>query len=158
MTTAARSPAHSCARRISTRGRQHLATANLIVFVTINRFKPADPQNAASKGVQLPVATADTGKLIKAAMMALGALYRAGYRYKKAGVILLDLMPAANVPAGLFDAPDNTKSVAIDALNARFGRGTVAFGTAGERQTWGLRRREFISPRFTTVWNELLRV
>ena len=109
MTTAARSPAHSCARRISTRGRQHLATANLIVFVTTNRFKPADPQIAASKGVQLPVATADTGKLIKAAMMALRALYRAGYRYKKAGVILLDLMPAANVPAGLFDAPDNTK-------------------------------------------------
>ena len=40
--------------------------------------------------------------------MALGALYRPGYRYKKAGVILLDLMPAADVPAGLFDAPDNT--------------------------------------------------
>ena len=157
MTTAARSPAHSCARRISTRGRQHLATANLIVFVTTNRFKPADPQIAASKGVQLPVATADTGKLIKAAMMALRALYRAGYRYKKAGVILLDLMPAANVPAGLFDAPDNTKSVAIDALNARFGRGRFLWH--GRRApTWGLRRREFISPRFTTVWNELLRV
>ena len=46
---------------------------------------------------------------------------------------------------------------ALDALNARFGRGTVGFGTAGERQPWGL-RREFISPRYTTVWDELLRV
>jgi DNA polymerase V len=42
-------------------------------------------------------------------------------------------------------------------LAARFGRGTVGFGTSGERQGWGL-RREFISPRYTTVWEELLRV
>ncbi len=141
--------------------RQRLATANLMVFVTTNPFKPTDPQYAASKSVQLPVATADTGKLIAAAGAALGALYRPGYRYKKAGVMLLDLVPAADVQAGLFDAPDNPKSVArmkaLDALNARFGRGTVAFGTARKRQPWGL-RREFISPRYTTVWDELLRV
>jgi hypothetical protein len=36
-------------------------------------------------------------------------------------------------------------------------RGTVGFGTAGERHGWGL-PREFISPRYTTEWNELLRV
>jgi DNA polymerase V len=96
-----------------------------------------------------------------AAVAALGAVYRPGYRYKKAGVMLLDLTPAAEVQAGLFDAPDYPKSVAgmkaVDGLNARFGRGTVGFGTAGRRQAWGL-RREFISPRFTTVWDELLRV
>jgi DNA polymerase V len=46
---------------------------------------------------------------------------------------------------------------AIDQLNARFGRGAVGFGTAGERHRWKL-RREFISPRYTTVWDELLRV
>jgi DNA polymerase V len=46
---------------------------------------------------------------------------------------------------------------AVDGLNARFGRGAVSFGAAGKRQPWGL-RREFISPRFTTVWDELLRV
>jgi DNA polymerase V len=137
--------------------RQRLATANLLVFLAgvpgvpgwcswlvflvflqTNRFKPADRQYAASKSVHLPVATADTGKLIKAAIAALGALYRPGYRYKKAGVILLDLVPAAGVQAGLFDAPDDARSIArmraIDALNARFGHGTVAFGTAGERR------------------------
>ena len=42
-------------------------------------------------------------------------------------------------------------------FNARFGRGAVGFGTAGVRHSWGL-RREFISPRYTTVWDELLRV
>jgi DNA polymerase V len=141
--------------------RQRLATANLIVFVETNRFKPADPQHSGSKAAQLPVATADTGKLIQAAMAALDRLYRPGFRYKMAGVILLDLVPASRVQASLFDAPDDARSIArmkaLDALNARFGRGTVAYGTAGERQAWGL-RREFISPRYTTEWSELLRV
>ena len=47
--------------------------------------------------------------------------------------------------------------LALDQLSARFGRGTVGFGTAGARHGWGL-RREFISPRYTTEWTELLRV
>ena len=63
--------------------------------------------------------------------------------------------------ASLFDVPDDARSIArmraLDTLNARFGRGAVAFGTAGDRQGWGL-RREFISPRYTTEWDELLRV
>jgi DNA polymerase V len=65
------------------------------------------------------------------------------------------------VQGGLFDRPDDARSIrrmhAIDQLNARFGRGVVAFGTAGVRHSWGL-RREFISPHYTTEWNELLRV
>jgi DNA polymerase V len=76
-------------------------------------------------------------------------------------VILLDLVPAGRVQPGLFDRPDDARSIArmraFDALNARYGRGTITHGTAGERQVWAL-RREFISPRYTTVWDELLRV
>jgi len=83
------------------------------------------------------------------------------YRHKKAGVTFIDLVSADRVQAGLFDRPDDARSMArmtaIDALNARYGRGAVAFGTAGERQVWGS-RREFISPRYTTVWAELLPV
>jgi hypothetical protein len=45
----------------------------------------------------------------------------------------------------------------VSRSNARFGRGRIGSGTAGERQAWSL-RREFASPRFTTDWNELLRV
>ena len=94
-------------------------------------------------------------------MAALGRLWRPGYRYKKAGVMLLDLVPADAVAGGLFDAPDDARSQArmliVDAVNSRFGRGIVGFGTTGERQRWTL-RREFISPRYTTAWDELLRV
>ena len=55
--------------------------------------------------VQLPVATADTGKIISAAQRGLGAIWRPGFHYKKAGVMLLDLARADRVQGGLFDIP-----------------------------------------------------
>ena len=92
---------------------------------------------------------------------ALGIIFKPGYRYKKAGITFLDLVAADRVQGGLFDRPDDARSIrrmrAVDLLNARYGRGAVGFGTAGVRHAWGL-RREFVSPRYTTVWDELLRV
>jgi DNA polymerase V len=65
------------------------------------------------------------------------------------------------VQSGLFDQPGDARSIgrmrAIDQLNTRFGRGTIGFGMASERQAWSLRRK-FVSLRYTTDWNELLRV
>jgi hypothetical protein len=70
------------------------------------QFKPDDAQHCASRAVHLPVATNDTGKLISAALAGLGSIWRSGYRYKKAGVILLDLYLALAVQDGLFDKKD----------------------------------------------------
>ena len=69
--------------------RQRLASANLAVFIETNPFREQDPQYHASRAVTLPVATASTAKLIAAAQRALEGLWRPGYRYKKAGVMLL---------------------------------------------------------------------
>jgi DNA polymerase V len=73
--------------------------------------------------VRLPVATVDTGKLIAAAMAALGIIFKPGYRYRKAGVTFLDLAPAGRVQSGLFDQPGDARSIgrmrAIDQLNTR---------------------------------------
>jgi DNA polymerase V len=141
--------------------RQHLATAHLMVFVETNRFKPDDRQHSAARAVQLPVATSDSGKLIGAALAGLKSIWRDGYRYKKAGVMLLDLHPAAAVQEGLFDKADNPRRTAlmrtVDRLNIRFGRDTMSFAAAGCRRPWKL-RRELLSPCYTTAWDELLRV
>ena len=140
---------------------QGLAANRITVFAHTNRFKPEDPQYAAQQPVTLPIATADTGKLITAARRGLGAIWRPGYRYKKAGIMLLDLVPAATVRGALFDRPDTPRSQArmraVDGLNRRFGRDTVSFAASGRRRAWKL-RSEFISQRFTTDWDELLRV
>jgi DNA polymerase V len=77
--------------------RQRLATAHLMVFIETNRFGPDDAQRCASRPVHLPVATSDSGKLIGAALAGLTSMWRDGDRYEKAGVVLLDLHPAAAV-------------------------------------------------------------
>jgi len=141
--------------------RQHLATADLMVFIQTNRFKPDDAQHCASRAVHLPVATSDTGKLIGAALAGLTSIWRKGYQYKKAGVILLGLYRASAVQEGLFDKADSPRRITlmrtIDRLNLRFGRDTVMFAAAGIRRPWQM-SREFLSPCYTTVWDELLRV
>jgi DNA polymerase V len=140
---------------------QGLAAGRIVVFAHTNHFRPEDPQYHGMQPVRLPVATADTGKLIAAACRGLGALYRPGYRYKKAGILLLELAPAAAVQGDLFATADTPRSKArmraVDMLNRRFGRDTVSFVAAGRRRAWKL-RSEFLSPRFTTNWDELLRV
>jgi DNA polymerase V len=64
------------------------------------------------------------------------------------------------VQEGLFDK-DKPRRVAlmrtVDRLNLRLGRETVCFAAAGARRPWKL-RREFLSPSYTTAWEELLRV
>jgi len=58
-------------------------------------------------------------------MMAIGIIFKLGYRYKKAGVTFIDLAPTGGVQSGLFDRPDDARSLqrmpAIDQLNARSG-------------------------------------
>jgi hypothetical protein len=86
--------------------RQNLATASLAVWIETNGFKPEERQYSASKSVRLSVATADTGKLIAAATAAPSIIFKQGYRYKKAGVTFLELVPAGRVQSGLFDQPE----------------------------------------------------
>jgi DNA polymerase V len=132
--------------------RQALATAHLSVFIETNRFKPGERQHFASKPVQLPIATSDSAKLI---------LWRPGYRYKKAGVLLLDLHPANRVQEGLFDRKDSarriTLMITLDCLNQRYGGNTLTFAAAGKRQPWKM-QRDRLSPCYTTDWEGLLRV
>lgn len=141
--------------------RQNLAAAMLSVFVMTNPFKTEDRQYSTSYCVRLPVPSADTVVLLRAACHALELVWRDGFRYKKAGVMLLDLAPAAVVQGDLWTAPDSARRKSlmktIDRLNANHGRGVVRFASSGINQSWKLRCDQR-SPRYTTDWNELLQV
>ncbi|CEJ87924.1 DNA polymerase V, subunit C [Hyphomicrobium sp. GJ21] len=141
--------------------RQHLNANRLGVFVTTNVFKPNDPQYNNAFSINLPIATADTARLLRAAMWLTHKLWRDGYRYKKAGVELSDLTETSSLQADLWTAPDSTKSKTlmrtIDRLNLDHGRGTVSFAMSGTKQRWGL-RAEKKSRHYTTDWEQLLEV
>lgn len=113
----------------------------------------------ATQHVKLTIATADTGRLIRAALWGLRRVYRPGFQYKKTDVLLLDLVPAGSVQGSLFlrpDPPERVRLMAIvDQLNARHGRDRVRFAASGLERGWKL-KAEFLSQRYTTRWDELL--
>ena len=110
---------------------------------------------------QLVVATQNTAELIRYALRGIEHVFREGYRYQKAGVILTALVPAHQVQTHLFDQHDRERSqrlmVAIDAINTEWGSGTIRYAAVGLRPRWSMRcaRR---SPRFTTRWLQLVEV
>ena len=94
-------------------------------------------------------------------MLATARLWREGFRFKKAGVTLLELSPAASVQGDLWTASDSPRSQALmkamDRINALHGRETVKLAASGIERKWKL-RSEKRSPHYTTDWNDLLRV
>ncbi|WP_347405026.1 DUF4113 domain-containing protein [Nodosilinea sp. LEGE 06152] len=140
--------------------RDQRVAQSLQVFINTNRFRPREPQYANSETLVLPYPTNDSSSLVRAALGATERLYRPGYTYHKAGVLLLDLSPDGIAQGCLF--ADESKReragrlmVAVDALNRRFGAGTVRWAAEGLQQGWQM-RAEWRSPRFTTRWDELL--
>jgi DNA polymerase V len=141
--------------------RQGSVTQALVVFIQTNRFKQeAFPYHQAVT-LRLPAPTADTGKLIGYAVMGVKALYRAGLRYKKAGVMLLNLAPAQQIQLDLLHPGDDERSrrrmQVVDQLNAKMGNGTLRFAREGWQQPWQMRQAKR-SPAYTTKWEELPRV
>jgi DNA polymerase V len=138
--------------------RRKLVANALVVFLSTNRFA-GDVLYAPSAAVTLPCATSYTADLIRYAHRALEKIYRAGHRFKKAGVMLVGLVPAAPVQTSLFVSNERANRLmdALDQINARMGSRIVRYGALGikKRGHWqGVCERR--SPRCTTRWDELL--
>jgi len=141
--------------------REGLQAGLIQVFIATNPFKPEAPQYHPGATVPLSIPTADTTRLLRAARVGLRHIYRAGYEYKKAGVVLLDLAPVGAVTGDLFATPDQATSArqarllaVMDDINRRWGRGTVRYLAEGLEQPWQMRRGR-MTPRYTTCWDEL---
>jgi DNA polymerase V len=136
----------------------HMAAGVVTVFLMTNRFAD-EPQYSNSVTIPLPVATQDTAELIRYALRGIEQIFREGYRYQKAGVILTALVPAHQVQPHLFDRHDRERvqklMTAIDTINKEWGSGTIRYAAVGLKPRWIMRcaRR---SPRYTTRWNELV--
>lgn len=106
----------------------------------------------------LPVPTSDTGVLLQAANQLLSELYDPSVPYQKAGFLASSLVPLSEGTASLFAGFDGNKleklDVAIDALNARLGGGTVVRGAHLQTHRWQS-KAERTSPAYTTQWKDL---
>ena len=133
----------------------------ILSFIQTSPFRRNDKQHSASITVPLRRPTSDSSALISSAVRGLRAIYRPGFNYAKAGVMLLDLQDGDVEQRELeLDDPgaDRTKLMtAVDALNDRYGRRTVlvaSSGVAGDRRRFEM-KRERKTPEYTTNWSEV---
>lgn len=138
--------------------RQNSCAQALHVFLEA-QIEPQQPQRrqyGMTKAFLQP--TSDTAEIISAAKCCLHRLYHEKERYKKCGIILLDLQPEKNIVPDLFLGGINPKRKAVmqtvDALNAHFGKNTVFFGAMGTDSQWKA-RSDRRSEYNTTSWNKL---
>lgn len=133
----------------------------VLTFIHTSPFRRDDKQYSRSITVPLRRPTADSGAITATAVRGLQAIFKPGFNYAKAGVMLLDLQ-AGDVEQGELDlgepGADRTQLMGtIDALNNRYGRSTVALasaGLAGSRRAWVM-RQELKTPDYTTRWADL---
>lgn len=149
------------AARAGEKLRRHgLQAAAMQVFMHTNRFNN-DP-SYANQSTFAVEPTSDSMALIKSAVRAAEKMWRDGFRYQKAGIVLLDLYQSAELPvADMFATRDPERSkalmAALDAVNLRFGRDTVRPGAVRQAPIWGMRRAN-LSPCYTTRIEEILGV
>ncbi len=129
---------------------------SLHVFLNTNRFKPELPQYANSVTVTLPEPTASTPVLVRHALAGLKNIYRPGYEYQKAGVMLTEIVSASQRQGNLFEQGRGDAGLmrALDRINERWGRDTVQYAVSGFKREWDFKRLQ-LSKAYTTRWDHL---
>ena len=129
------------------------------VFIATDRFDAGAAQNSAAASTTFMTPTADSRAIIGAALGVFARLWRDGFAYRKAGVLLLDLSLVRNVTPSLFGgeaAGSDQLMKTLDQINERFGRGAVGLGLRVKDAKWRMRQKR-LSPHFTTRWREIPR-
>ena len=148
--------------RAAEKARAQQSHANSIsVFIQTSPFAQS-PYYGGSLTVALPSPSNDTRLLVKTALWIVKRIYKPGYVYQKAGVLLNDLVPVEGRQRDLFfDALESkyaqsAKVMAVlDCINQRYGRQTLKLGSEGFKAPWKM-KQNFKSPSYTTNWNELI--
>lgn len=138
---------------------QKSLAGGLYVFLRTNPFDPKAEQYSANQHVSFGIPTDDTRAISDLAIQVIKHLYKPGYVYKKAGVMLTGLTDIVSHQHDLFtDTSMLEKSSklmkALDEINGRFGRDSLICASSGFERTWAM-KCENRSPRFTTKWTEL---
>jgi DNA polymerase V len=128
------------------------------VSIRTGMFNPDEPKYANGALVELPYPTNDVRLMTKAATEAVNRLFRPGFKYSKAEVLLLDLRQPGEFTGDLFAqaqpvAAEKVMTV-LDEINLRWGRGTLRSASVPSDPDWAM-RREMMSQSYTTKVDQL---
>lgn len=133
----------------------------ITLYIRTNPNAISEPKYSNVASFRLPCPTNDSRIIMKVAVRLLDHIYREGFRYMKAGVVLNDLQLEKNYQADMFApdlcSPERLKLMrTLDEVNQRY-HGGLRFAGQGFEQAWAM-QRNYLSPRYTTSWKELKRV
>lgn len=134
-------------------------TSSVTVFIHTNSFSGSSAQYHKTQTIKLPKPTSDTTTLLTYTLFVLKQIYRDGYKYKKSGVIFDSLINEEDMQQlDLFNDVKplsvTNKTQVLDAINARFGKSAIKFGSEGFEQHW-LPKDDLAPKSYTTVLSEI---
>jgi len=125
---------------------ESLVTKSITVFVRTSPFQNRYGFYSNSKTIDLPITTNNSIEIVKAALNGLKDIFKNGYRYQKAGVVLSRLSDSNN-SKNLFsserDEKINSLMKSIDNTNYRYGRSTLSLASAGVHKRWSSKRQHY---------------
>lgn len=140
--------------------RGKLAAGVITVFISTSRFGDG-PQYSNAITYELAYPTDVTSELLEWALRGLEKVYRSGYGYKRAGVMISHLVPSEQMSLRLFGEGAFERSQVlmrtVDRINRRYGAGTVRLGVANLDGKWQMKFLKR-SPRYTTRLQEVLSI
>ena len=135
------------------------AAKKITVFIRTSPFQKDKNYYANAKNIDLPIRTNDSIKLVKEALVALKSIYKKGYKYQKAGIILSELNDIDVYKKNLFSEIDSEEKriklmKAMDYTNIKYGRNALSLAQAGIKKGWNIKRR--YSSKIDTACFDLL--
>lgn len=153
-----------CAQKL----RKQDSVASVVgVFVDTNRFRDDLPQYWNMQDATLQTPTSSTLVIVKAAQACLRAIFRQGYHYKRAGVIVMGVTPHYPLQLSMLD-PDPEKRRRLDRMEKAVDRinkvgGTETVIVAAQQYPAGKKfsdviKHDFKSPNPTTRWSDIIKL
>ncbi len=126
---------------------------SVMVFLQTNRYRDDLLQNNQHTVINMPVATNSSMEILRYVSEGLDRIYLPGYKYKKAGVMLMDISGEEAYQMNLWDNIDRAKHKrlmeVLDRTNAKYGRNTLKLAALGDGKQWKI-KQERLSPCYTT--------
>ncbi|MDQ3713072.1 MAG: DUF4113 domain-containing protein, partial [Acidobacteriota bacterium] len=139
--------------------KHNLAANSVTVFIGTDRFRPVPEPYANSATYSSNYPTDSNQEMQEWAIKTLERIFKPGFEYRKAAIVLSGLVPNENLTKRMFDDECFQKQHklmrAIDEINRKFGKDTIRFGGVKTGGDWKMKQSRK-SQSYTTNWNELL--
>jgi len=125
---------------------ESLIAKSITVFIRTSPFQNKFGYYSNSKTIDFPIGTNNSIEIVKATINILESIFKSGYRYQKAGIMLSHLSEATN-NKNLFssekDEKINNLMKSIDNTNYRYGKSTLSLASAGVHKKWNSKREHY---------------